>query len=324
MEEDLDLYAILGVDVDATQEQIAKEYRKLAKKYHPNRNKTDTSELFQLITNAYEILSNQTSRAKYNAVKSGQQLSFTNLKERAQAYAKEQPRSLTIDSKQKYKEQWEELNKKNNFNESMLKDVALPKVDATKKYNDLLRGRDVDYQEYKPEKIFESENVSMTKFNEAFDIINKGKICTSEINVYEQPDAWDKGGIISYSDLTVDELYEPSDNVYEPNSYNFKNATKVDASDKKRYVTEQKNGADYYINHNAKGQDYQQQIKDKLKERENMTKELSKVVGGNNKQNFSTYGIFDKIGMQFDTLSINAPDEKKVKSKYDGISRKQN
>jgi len=63
-----DYYAILGVDRNATTEDIKKAYRKLALKYHPDRNPGDklAEEKFKEITEAYAILSDETKRAQYD------------------------------------------------------------------------------------------------------------------------------------------------------------------------------------------------------------------------------------------------------------------
>lgn len=62
-----DYYEILGLDSSATSEDIKKAYRELAKKYHPDINKSATSEeLFKLITEAYDVLSDDALRKKYD------------------------------------------------------------------------------------------------------------------------------------------------------------------------------------------------------------------------------------------------------------------
>ena len=52
-----DLYAVLGIPVDANDQQIKTAYRKLSLKYHPDKNPNGT-ETFQQINKANEILSN--------------------------------------------------------------------------------------------------------------------------------------------------------------------------------------------------------------------------------------------------------------------------
>ncbi|WP_337873347.1 J domain-containing protein [Ignavibacterium sp.] len=63
-----DYYKILGVDKNATQEEIKRAYRKLAMKYHPDRNPGDKSaeEKFKEITEANEVLSDPEKRKKYD------------------------------------------------------------------------------------------------------------------------------------------------------------------------------------------------------------------------------------------------------------------
>lgn len=63
-----DYYAILGLDRNASIEDIKKAYRRLAFKYHPDKNQGDkaSEEKFKEITEAYAILSDETKRAKYD------------------------------------------------------------------------------------------------------------------------------------------------------------------------------------------------------------------------------------------------------------------
>ncbi len=63
-----DYYKTLGIEKDATQEEIKKAYRKLAMKFHPDRNPGDKSseEKFKEITEANEVLSDPDKRKKYD------------------------------------------------------------------------------------------------------------------------------------------------------------------------------------------------------------------------------------------------------------------
>ena len=64
----IDYYKVLGVDKNATQEEIRKAYRKQAKRYHPDINKDDSNakERFQEINEANEVLGDPEKRKKYD------------------------------------------------------------------------------------------------------------------------------------------------------------------------------------------------------------------------------------------------------------------
>jgi curved DNA-binding protein len=63
-----DYYKILGMDKKASEEEIKKAYRKLAMKYHPDRNKGDkkAEEKFKEISEAYAVLSDKEKRQQYD------------------------------------------------------------------------------------------------------------------------------------------------------------------------------------------------------------------------------------------------------------------
>ena len=63
-----DYYEVLGVGRDASTDEVKKAYRKLALKYHPDRNQGDkgAEDRFKEATEAYEILRDDEKRAQYN------------------------------------------------------------------------------------------------------------------------------------------------------------------------------------------------------------------------------------------------------------------
>ncbi|WP_371173762.1 DnaJ domain-containing protein [Buchananella felis] len=66
-----DFYSVLGVSKDASDKEIKSAYFKLARKYHPDHNKTpEAEERFKAISEAYSVLSNAEDRKQYDALRS--------------------------------------------------------------------------------------------------------------------------------------------------------------------------------------------------------------------------------------------------------------
>src|SRR5690349_13464834 len=72
MAQNQDFYAVLGVSASATQDEIKKQYRKLAARFHPDKNPNDAkaADRFKEISEAYQVLGDAEKRKQYDTMRS--------------------------------------------------------------------------------------------------------------------------------------------------------------------------------------------------------------------------------------------------------------
>lgn len=164
----IDLYDVLNVPHDATKQAIKEAYGKLAKIYHPDK-PTGNPELFELVTHAYNVLYNPSTRADYDVIfKLSKDCSIDHevMKKKSKDYYKTLETSVAIKSKEESLKEFEEEMAK------MKEEFKPIKIEAGEMRNmidDMKLARDQDAIEFTPEMLFTDDKFDNVKFNEAFD-----------------------------------------------------------------------------------------------------------------------------------------------------------
>jgi curved DNA-binding protein CbpA len=327
--EQVNLYKILGVKRDCTDKDIKKAFNQLVIKYHPDRG--GDSEIYEIIVNAYNILVNTELRKQYDDLYKIEDISdYNNMRSNSKSYMNTQNKKATVDDHTKFKEGWDELNKKHGFYQESKDEMVISKKDATKKWQDLDKLRQKYYEEDKPDMIFENDKpINMATFNAAFETAN-GSILDI-VSKKDIPDAWDgyNNIITNYSNIAItDNIYDESETVNEIHGINY-SSIHFDKKPKKKITADDiKNvgQAKYYDDHNVIEDNYYDQIKEKLSERNLETNTFNnKELHQYDKENTAGYGIFEKLGIKYDdSLRISDWVDKDINNAYQKLLQDRN
>lgn len=314
----VNLYDILGITPDSSLKELKKAYRTLVLKYHPDK-EDGSEELFELITYAYNVLSNEQSRSEYdNLYKRFKESEgdYMQLKQRSSEFNSSLPAKKADDRDQALFDQaCEELNRKHGF-KSEEQNSAIETENAKKLYDQMRAERERQDREELHERIFDDGAWNGAKFNEAFDRANKTH--TELIPHNGNPIAWEGGSSVPYTEFdNIDKLYTEQeelacDTKYGPVNFDIKKA-KISKDEVSKLT-----GANYTANHNKKEQDYDKMIKRKIADREvDTTKYNSRGVSDyDTSDDMGGYGIFSQLGISASNNLLLEFDDKKLKENY--------
>lgn len=319
----VNLYDVLDVSQDCTISDIKKAYRKLVILYHPDREGGD-EEMFELVTHAYEKLSNPTSRAEYdNMFRMANQSGPDHLELKKKSYqwynssdskkTKEEREKELKKKRTEFQTSFDEMDRKRNYrrDESV---VPITSDEAKIRMKDLALARDDEDTENMYDNLFE-DKFDLGKFNAVFDHIHRGP---TEIIPHEgNPDPWNTidGFSSNYADLSnYDNIYVDDDVATMGTNYS---GIHFDEGYKNKKISKKEvkkiNSSSYTKNHNSFDDDYERQLKQKMEERSRDTTTYNgRKFEDYNKQDFGGYGIFDSIG---DPKMLEYEDED-IKKKY--------
>lgn len=293
------LYHILGLTVDVCKdpdcnELIQRAYVKKAKVCHPDKHpdRPEITEVFELITNAYDILRNEKEREEYNKMlilNRQNNNDFLNLKQLTREYMSSlgEYKPPSVEQRNLFGEKMKELNVKHGYDVSIEK-TPIPVEEAKQRLKDTINARTTQDIELKPDNLFDGQ-FDLKKFNAAFDMMhqkNEGSI----IPYSGVPAAWGWDSL-NYSSLNNDNLYDNNKKDIYHQSYGgldfgalpIKKITKEDINNIE--------GADYVLSHNVLDDDYYNNLKSKLAQRKNETEELEKF-------SYSQYQLKDATGVE--------------------------
>jgi curved DNA-binding protein CbpA len=282
----VDLYDVLNVEPDSSQEEINKAFHKMVKKFHPDK-KGANQDLYELIVNAHQILKNKKTRTEYDDL---YQLSKKADKEHVsfqgefEQYKKLQdeshnPNSLR-EAKMRFEDEFKQLDSKHGFKRSKLDDDPLSKKDTNQMLEDLMLARDQDEIDFKPDSLFVKGKFNNDKFNEAFELMHDTGLDNSKdiIGYQDMPSgftSFDSGFVdAEYSGVERDiaDLYgENEDDIFGYDGQTFGNARFSNKKTKKLSAKEvsELTGKSKSRDYDKRGdKDYAKKLEEMLHERE--------------------------------------------------------
>jgi curved DNA-binding protein CbpA len=325
MKGEINLYDVLRVDKNASWQTIKNAYRKLVPIYHPDRG--GDPELFELITNAFNILSNSSSRSEYDDLtKLAKQSTsdYSALKKaaddffKAQELTEEEYNEQQTNAKKLFKMENSNLNRKHNFDPTDVGPIEENILNT--RMRDLEVTREQDEIELSQDKLFDGADFNLAKFNAVFDAMHKRN---DELIPHSgNPNAFNDANDISFGSYnnSYDTLYDESEYVGDNTNANInlnnkKSTKKISKNDIKNIEP-----VDYVKGHNKKDVNYNRSLEELMKEREiedNKYNDRS-FADFDTDPNMGGYGIFNEVGITGNELEWMG-DLHDMQHKYDKL-----
>ena len=273
----LDYYQVLGVSSKTPLAEIKKKYLVLTQKYHPDKSKEDTSDLFQLIQRAWETLGNEEKRHQYDinfdveskAVKSdhiGLKNSFVQHEELAKKTTKTKQEAML-----EFQKAMDDMNTLRGIDKKLINDNKIKdKPDDIDDTNDLVENlileREQDNIEYVPPKIeqLDGKGWNAKKFHQIFDDYKKQNNMSNTTSIIKAQnlDSF-SSSFAGFSNIDPSDEFDGDDKC--SSIKNFGPTMKDVKLDTKKYNSIKE--AEYVSNHNKKDDNYVKELEKLINDR---------------------------------------------------------
>jgi len=170
-------YDVLGVTSNASLSEIKKNFRIMARTYHPDHVETGDATIFALVARAYECLSDENKRSEYDRMlsieKKAQKTDFLNTKKAFEEFLKAQEQDVTNKgiehAKSRFKIEFEDIDRKRGLDRSKLDEDAISPEDANRRMRDMEMAREQDEIEFSQPKVFDPLNYNKDEWNRVFE-----------------------------------------------------------------------------------------------------------------------------------------------------------
>lgn len=239
----VDLYKVLGLPANCSNDEIERQYSQLVKQYHPDkvrqrhtmmitemsrkttitdakrtelddhlmRKVDEAKEMFNLINTAYQRLTNDRTRydAEHNQFTANAEDDYSSMRGTAKNYMEAQGSVATERDQATFRAQWLEMNRRHKFDEATM-GAVLNEKDTKARLLELVKQREQMEVDTRPERVFDPKN-NLDQFNAAFERNCSVQRTGGDIQPFDTSDIGGLGGDNSggmFGEISkVDNLY---------------------------------------------------------------------------------------------------------------------
>jgi curved DNA-binding protein CbpA len=307
-EKTMTYYKVLGVDENASLQEIKKNFRNLVATFHPDNKKTGDASIFALVARANECLTDTNKRAEYDMSikieRASKKAMYAQQRKEFDDFIKAQEDENTVENKKKaenkFKLEYSEKDNKVGFNRALFeqeKIKPLQEDEISSRIDSLRMTREQEEIEFTPKKMFDGE-FNHEKFHAMYE--KKYKNSHDLVKSSGNPSAFNNEASSAFDPSTdYDAMFDDGDaNTSMFSSLNiFGNSVDITDDDLNDVRVNVK--SEYSRYNEEKGKSYQTELEKKLKEREleDSIYEDRKFKDFDTDPNMGGYGFLKNAGL---------------------------